>query len=322
MSTSELVDYNTSDISLNPLEEKVFLNENNQCRVCRDANNKPIVLFPTDNVRMRFVQMFLSHYARHIESKSTKEGCIVLEFMNDRHILATTIHPRVYSMCVRVIPDREKFKEEYPEFEKAKFTLVDNMINLLVFVKSIGYVGTYHINPFQLFSKVISPQELYDGRIVHLTMLQREIFLAPETKTTFYQHEGALEPFLMEDNLRELLVKQSIYNLIKDDKTEKTKYHVIHLRDADRGLVDMANEIPLNYENYYETSDIENFKEDEFYEDMKNYELGEDEAFYVIYYYKPFTDETILVSWAPINEKELLIHGNKYMKKQNKITIS
>jgi hypothetical protein len=312
--TDELIDYETSDLKLSPIEEDIFVTSEKKCKVMK-YENQNIVVFPEDKMRTYYVQIYLAHYIRYIESKIrlSDKPFVYIEFQNDQHIAVAASVPQKYSSCLSIIEDINQFRKDYPKLSDNcdNFKEKDNMISLMIRINQINLTHTYNINTFQIYSNVIIRQELYDDRVVYLTPLQRDLLLATETKVTFYSHQGYLEPLILEDDLRNSLIKLSIYFMLERDKIGDGKIHTLHFRNGDRDLVNLANAVPID-RDYYNMGKLSDYKNDKFYEEIEkayNNLVSNNDIIFILYFYKPKTDEVILSSWISINKKDMLESG-------------
>jgi len=321
MTDSELIDYETSGLELIPREKEVFITSENKCKIYTYKKYK-IAVFPEDQIRNNFIQMYLAHYALYIKSKlESDDSFVYLEFKNDQHIAIATLVPKNYHSCLHIINDKEKFMDTYPKlaYKCDKFTQQDHIVNLMVRVSQMNLVGAHNINIFQLYSKVIIRQELYDGRKIHLTPLQRDLLLAPENKITFYYHLDNWEPLILEDELRNSLITQCAYNLLKSNRI-KDEIFSLYFRTGDRGLIDLANRVPVEYE-YFKSNSLKDFSKDKFYPELKSYyeeHCNGEKIIIVVYFYKPNSEEIFLFTWIPMNKKNILEIGNKISTKSSK----
>ena len=212
-----LIDYESSGIELDPTEKLVFVNEDGQCLTHTLNDGSLEVGFLESKTRRNFVQMFLAYYSRGInlyveKLKKDLQGkdvehplpFIFLKYDGDREILKSVDNPRRYKKCIEILDtksfvnnnDNDLLTSTVQNFEPVK-----NMIHLLLYVNkedTTVHLASFTLNPYQLYSQCRLFVELYDGRNVELTMLEKDTFLAPETKTTFYEHKNKWEPSLME----------------------------------------------------------------------------------------------------------------------------
>ena len=144
----------------------------------------------------------------------------------------------------------------------------------------------YQFNAWDLYSRISKPHELYDGRIVHMTTLEADVFLKPEYRTSFYEHDDIWEPLLIDEDFKKEIVGKMVRSLpvIKDDLD---KIHCLHFQNGDRDLVSLAFGKHLKYD-VYKMRDLDFFKQNEelyniiqtHYNDKKSNE----KLFYIIEY--------------------------------------
>ena len=140
----------------------------------------------------------------------------------------------------------------------------ENLVSIITEIRGednegIFKLDLFSVDPKELFCLVTRPQELYDGRYVQLTMLERRYFLAPEIKVTFYQYLKTFEPILLEEPLKKGMIKQIIYEfLIKNNKYSNDKIYEIKFKDGYRDLIKVTNNIPI--EDFIKIKDIQEYK--------------------------------------------------------------
>jgi len=328
------VDYDpiSSDVDLRPYEMGIFV-RNGKIKVFNESADDKIVLFTDDNVRNNIIQSYLVYHVKYMYSliKDNEKAIIYLEFKNDREILNVGLAPKYHQYLIKIVTNTSKFKSDHPELSSYvdKFEYKKHMNNIIINVSQIEKVITNNIDLHVLFARVPVPVELYDGRIVNMTYYQKSVLLAPETKVTFYANGDQLEPAILDETLRNNLIKGMIYILIKnkiinnvdkdDDNSDSHKLYTINIKDGDKGLVDISNGF-LSYK-CCEEGKLSDYETNTFYNDIKSaYDEiinNPDELIFVINIYKPGTEELLIGSWMQINKPSVIKLGDSLVKNED-----
>lgn len=261
-----MIKYEESGLKLNPLEKSFFVNPEGNVNL-----NGENVEFYNSNIRTNLFYVFLAFYSKYI---GQKKSSVTLNFQNDKEILKASMKPRKYIHCLS-LSESENLDENIRT----------------VTVNYAHQTENFKVNLFQLYTTIPIVQELYDGRVVQLTAMEREIFLIPEVKVTFYPHEGTFEPLLLESEIREVLLKQYFETL----SFESGFIYYFKFKNGDRDLVKSAHRI-LKID--YEKRDLDSFSNEEFYENLKDALKGGHVT--LSDFYKPNTEEVVARSIVEI----------------------
>ncbi len=258
-----------SGLLLDEQEKFFFVDEKENITIYINKNGVKCPCFTNETKRKICIEKFLAFHSYEI-GNSKKEGVLYLLFNGDKELYNAMLEPEKYK---NKIEWRSEFEDELISkmFKEVKYE--KSNIPIFLHVKRLDeddtlYISSFYINSFELYNEVIFPWKIQNkynqSMIVYLSKFEKDFLLNGEIKIDFYPTDEGLEPIIIDEEKKKLMLNQIIkkYQCFK----EENQITVFKFKNGDKDILKAFIGI-LNVQ-CCENIEIEKLKNQEYYKEL------------------------------------------------------